>query len=258
MKKYLSFMRVRGDVHKKTLMFLLATTIVNLAYANKDLPLVNVNCEDVKLSINTTRDNRFNFGAYWNEPAIFPNTPKYIEIGDSPRSKIRKFRFKCPDLSVSYDGDVAEIKSKDYPSILEYISKFDYSVGLYSYSWYKYKNIKEGVMNVSYGFNIKDFYIESWVYKSKEGDDLNIGINYDNIPKEAVVGYKIDGAELKPLLFNRKVEYYLDDFKSANKIDIYHKYPNDTFKVGETLKRIHIDKGDGVLRFYRNHSFPLK
>ncbi|KAB0650735.1 hypothetical protein F7P73_15720 [Acinetobacter bohemicus] len=228
------------------------------AFANPSLPLIKVNCDDIKLSINTIRDDRFSFVAYWNEPAIFPNTPQYVEIGDSTRSKIKKFRFTCPDLSATYDGNTAEIKAKSYDSILGYISEFDYPVGLYSHSWYKYENIKKGLMNVGYNFNIKDFKIESWIYKSKEGDDLNLGINYDHIPKEATIGYKVDGGELKPLLFNRKISYYLDDLGVAKKIDIYHKYPNDPFRVGESLKRIHIDKENGVLRFYRNHSFPVK
>lgn len=231
---------------------------VTVTYANVEVPLAKVNCDDVKLSINTTKDNRFNFVAYWNEAAVFPNTPKYIEIGDSNKSQMKKFRFQCPDLIVKYDGNIAEIKAKDYDSILNNISRFDYSVGLYSYSWYKYKNIREGFMHVGYGFNIKDFYIESWIYKSKEGDDLNNGIHHDNIPKEAVVGYKINGGELKPLLFNKKIDYYLDDFNSADTIDVYHRYPNDQFRVGETLKRIHIGKKEGVLRFYRNYPFPSK
>lgn len=226
--------------------------------ANAELPLVKVNCDDIKLSINTTRDNRFNFVAYWNEPAVFPNTPKYIEVGDSTRSQIKKFRIQCSDLIVKYDGDTAEIKAKDYESILNIISEYDYSVGLYSYGWYKYKNIRQGFMNISYKFNIKDFYIESWLYKSKEGDDLNSGIHHDNIPKEAIVGYKVNGGKLKPLLYDRKISYYLDDFNSADIIDVYHRYPNDQFRVGETLKRVHIDKKEGVLKFYRNYPFPQK
>jgi len=227
-------------------------------FANTEAPLIKVNCDDVKLGINTVRDNRFNFTAYWNEPAIFPNTPKYIEVGDSLRSKNKQFRFVCPDLSVSYNGNIAEIKAKSYDSILGYISKFDYNVDLYSYSWYKYKNIREGLMSVSYGFNIKDFNIESWIYKSKEGDDLNLGLNYDQIPKEAIIGYKVNNGELKPLLFDRKITHYLNDLNNANKFDIYHSYSNDPFRAGETLKRIHIDKDQGILRFYRNYPFPKK
>ena len=38
---------------------------------------VKVNCNDIKLSINTVMDDRFNFSAYWNEPAVFPKKPEY-------------------------------------------------------------------------------------------------------------------------------------------------------------------------------------
>lgn len=223
-----------------------------------DVPLIKVNCDDVKLSINTVMNNRFNFGAYWNEPAKFPNTPRYIEVGDSIKSSIKNFRFSCPDFSVSYDGYLAEIKAKDYNAVLDHISKYDYDIDLYSYTWYKYKNIREGIMYVSYGINLRDFNVKSRIYESKEGDDLDSRLYHENIPKEAIIGYKVDGGELKPLLYNRKIGYYLEDFKNARTIDIYNKYPNDPFRVGETIKRIYIDKNKGILRIYRNYPFPSR
>lgn len=243
---------------KKLLLGGVLSFVATSVLAASDLPLIKVNCDDVKLSINTVMDNRFNFSAYWNEPANFPNTPKYIEIGDTIRSKNKKFKFSCPGYLVSYDGNIAEIKAKDYPSILDLISKYDYDLNLYSYSWYRYPNIREGFMNISYGINIKDFHIKSSIYTSNEGDDLNVGFNHDNIPKEAIIGYKVDNGELKPLLFNRKIGYYLSDFENAKTIDIYSKYPENKFRTGLTIKRIHIDKEGGIMRLYRESLFPEK
>ncbi len=217
---------------------------------------VKVNCDDVKLSMNTGRNNRFNFTAYWNDVPNFPNPPKSTEIGDSVRSKINQFNFTCPEFSVNYDGNTAIIKASNYNKLINLIAEYDREIELYSYSWYKYPNIKEGLMYVDYSINIEKYNLKSGTYKLKEGEDLNKRIGRHDIPKEAIIGYKVNNGSLKPILHNRQISYYLDDLKNASVIDIYHKYENDPFRVGASIQRIHIDKENSILKIYRKHAFP--
>lgn len=227
------------------------------AFANPSLPLIKVNCDDVKLSLNTVIDNKLNFSAYWNDSGVFPDPPKYTEIGDSIRSKIKKFKIQCPDFSASYDGNIAEIKSDNYVGALARFSKYSLEPHLYSISGYKYPNIKQGFFNSSYTINLNDFSLKSSIWDINQGDDLNSDIlKYSSIKKDSIIGYKINGGELKPLLYDRKVSNYKNDFESAKTIDIYHKISSSN--VGVVIQRIFIDKESGVLRIYGKSPFPTK
>lgn len=218
-------------------------------------PIVKVNCDDVKLSLNTTMDNRLNFSAYWNDEGTFPNPPKYTEIGDTHLSKIKKFRIECPDFSASYDGNVAEIKAKEGAGIFARISGYDKQLNLFSISGYKYPNIKQGFFNSSYSINLDDLILKTSIYEIKQGDDLNNDIlKYHSIKKDSIIGYKIDGGELKPLLYDRKVSNYIDDFNRAKTIDIFHKISSSN--AGVIIQRIFIDKENDVLRIYAKSPFP--
>ncbi|MEQ1309618.1 hypothetical protein [Acinetobacter bereziniae] len=231
--------------------------VSGFANAETSLPLVKVNCDDVKLSLNTVMDNKLNFGAYWNDAGVFPNPPKYTEIGDSVRSKIKKFKIQCPNFSASYDGNIAEIKSDNYEAVLAKFSKFDLDPKLYSISGYKYPNIKEGFMNSSYSIDLNSFSLKTSIYDLVEGEDFNDNLRKTiSVKKDSIIGYKVDGGELKPLLYDRRVSSYKNDFSSAKTIDIYHKISSSD--VGVVIQRIFIDKENGVLRIYRKSPFPTK
>lgn len=225
------------------------------AYAD-DIQEITVNCDDVKLSINTVMDDRFNFSAYWNEPAKFPAPPKYIEVGDTTRSAIKRFKFSCPDFSVSYDGNVAEIKANSYQDVLEHIPEHSHEIDLWFHGWYQYPAIQEGFTSVNYGFNLKDFSLYTSIYELPEGESLEGNYKYFSVPKTAVIGYVVDNGELKPMLHGRQVGSFKSDLKQANIIDIYHKNKDEKFSVAAGLERIHIDKNRGTLRFYRYSDFP--
>ncbi len=240
---------------KKILFAGMLGVLSTITYASPGLTVVKVNCDDVKLSLNTVMDNKMNFGAYWNEAGVFPDPPKYTEIGDSIRSKIKKFKIQCPEFSASYDGNVAEIKSNSYADVLARFSKYDLDPHLYSISGYKYPNIKKGFFNSSYTFSLNDFSLKSGIWEIEQGDDLNNDIlKYSSIKKDSIIGYKIDGGELKPLLYDRKVAIYKKDFESANTIDVFHKISSSN--VGVTIQRIFIDKEKGLLRIYGKSPFP--
>ena len=219
---------------------------------------VNPSCDNVKLSINTVRNDRLNFSAYWNDPSVFPEPPKYVEVGDAIKSNVNQFKFNCPSFSVSYDGNIAEIKSSSVEEALSHINEYDRELNLYFHGWYQYPNIKKGFTSVGYSFDIETFDLKTNIYKAKEGSNLSSDIRFFEIPKTAIIGYKIDGSELKPLLYDRNVSYYKDDMREANIIDIFHKNNDEKFRVDEVIQRIHIDKANGLIKIYRNHPFPTK
>ncbi len=241
--------------------FLLASATALVFYsspalANPPVKDINVACDNVKLSINTVMNDRFNFSAYWNEPTSFPNPPKYVEVGDTIRSSISRFKFKCPNFSVSYDGNIAEIKADSYEKALEYIGQHNKELNLYFHGWYTYPNIKRDFNSINYSFDIEALNLKTSIYTALEGKDLSGDIKFFEIPKTAIIGYKIDNGQLKPLLYDRKVSYYKDDMQNANIIDVFHKNNDDKFKLDEVIQRIHIDKPKGLIRIYRNHPFP--
>lgn len=228
--------------------------------SHAELPLIKVNCQDVKFSVNTVQKNRFNFGAYWNDPAVFPNQPKYTEIGDKTShagSDILKFKINCEDFSSNYDGNVAEIKAANYDSVLEKLGKHNTDLNLYIRTGYKYPNIKEGFWSIGYQIDLKDFSLKAGGITVKQGEDLSDKIyTFNSVEKSAVIGYKVDGGELKPLLYDRKVSNYLDDFANANTIEIFHKNIGNESAV--TIQKIFIDKENGILKIYRKFPFPSK
>lgn len=236
---------------------LMGLLFCSVAKAETSLPLVKVNCEDVKLSLNTVMNDKLNFGAYWNDIANFPNPPKYTEIGDSKLSKIKKFRIECPDFTASYDGNMAEIKSNSYSDVLTKISQFDVDPHLYSISGYKYPNIKKGFYNSNYSINLSNFTIKTSIFDLKEGEDASTDLMKSlAIKKDSIIGYKVDGSELKPLLYDRRIANYKNDLEAAKTIDIFHKISSSN--VGVIIQRIFIDKDNGILRIYGKAPFPNK
>jgi hypothetical protein len=235
---------------------LLSAISLCCSISSAEVPLVKVNCEDVKISTMTIKKNNFSFYAYWNEPTTFPNPPQSKKIGKTSDGSFKPFRFSCPDFSVSFNGNVAEIKSVNFQSAIDRIGEFDRVIDLYHYSFYRYPNIREGLITVSYSFDLESFNLKSSIYTSKEGDNLDESIFTSDIPKQAIIGYKVDGGSLKPLLYDRKISHYKEDFTTAEVVDIYHKLPSDQFNIGANIERIFLDKKNGVIRFYIKSKFP--
>lgn len=219
---------------------------------------VKPSCDNVKISVNTVRNDRLNFSAYWNDPSVFPEPPKYVEVGDTIKSNVDQFKFNCPDFSVSYDGNIAEIKSSSIENALKHISEYDRDLNLYFHGWYQYPNIKKGFASVGYAFDIDTLDLKTSIFEAKEGSNLSSDIKFFQIPKTAIIGYKVDGSELKPLLYDRNVSYYKDDMREANVIDMFHKNNDEKFRLDEVIQRIHIDKANGLIKIYRKYPFPSK
>lgn len=220
---------------------------------------VKVNCENIKLSLNTTDKNNLRFGAYWKEVSKFPKPPITRSIGNIEDGKNIDFNFDCPNLSVIRTKNVIQIQSDNYENLLKLINDYDQNLDLYHYGFYAYPNIKQDWMVLSYKINLKTFDLKTSIYTSKEGVDLDDSISFtDAVPRETIIGYKVDGGELKPLLYDRKVSFYKKDFENANIIDIYHKMPKDKFGIGANIERIYIDKNNGLLKIFKKNPFPDK
>lgn len=238
---------------KKILLATIAMTFCSTLWAKEVKP----NCGDVKVHLDMGIDDHFEVKAKWKTINTFPNPSETVEVGDNFNSINPSFSFVCPDFSASYDGEVIEIKSTDYQTLLSNVSlgffSDDYRLKLFSYSWYLYPSIYEGRNSDSYAFNIRDFELVSGPFPIKEGAKL--GSSHHKISDKAVVGYRVDDGALKPLVYEREISNYKQDLKNANTINIYHKN-SDAGVKGEDIQRIFIDRKNGILRVYRNYVFP--
>lgn len=244
---------------KKSTNRLFAISILGFISTNTFAVEIKVNCENVKLSLNTTDKNNLKFGAHWKDESNFPNPPISQAVGNIEGGKNIDFNFECPNLSVVKTKNLIQIKSDSYKNVLKKIDDYEQNLDLYHYGFYAYPNIKQDWMVLSYEINLKSFDFKTSIYTFKEGKDLDESISFtSDVPRETVIGYKIDGGELKPLLYDRKVSFYKNNFEKANIIDIYHKMPKDKFGVGANIERIYIDKSNGILRIYRKNLFPNK
>lgn len=241
--------------------------IVSYAPAAYALNPIEPNCDNVKVSFGSD----YSFGGFqpkviWEKVGTFPTPTETIEVGGGIDSKNTGFSFKCPDFSVSYDNKVLEIKGKSYDKVLELIKKsdskyvdenkrIDYDLNLYSHSWYDYPSIRRGLNTISYGLSLKNMDLKKSRAIAYEGQKLPY--QFSGVSKDVVIAYKVDGKELKPLLFEKNVSSYKTDLENANQIDIYHKN-NDMQKKGRGVQRVLIDKRAGILKVYKNYEFPLK
>lgn len=231
---------------------LLLTSFITLAsataYANPQLPLINANCESLQLSMGTSIATELKVVPFWKNPAVFPNPPTEGSAGKDGQP----YRIECPLLSVSDDGNVIEIKANSYKQLLEFIPKYASELNFYGESGYRYPNIREGFYFNGYSYDIHENKFKASIYELKEGSDLskNTSLIFD-VPSKLVLGYKVDGGPIKPLIYDRKVSRYKSDFRNANVIDIYQKLDKPM-----VMERLTIDKQNGLIRMYRSSEFP--
>lgn len=209
-------------------------------FAASAINQVEVNCDNVELSTNTF-SRSLSVIAKWEDKAEFPNPPKKIMVGDTYPSKSKTFSYKCPEYSVSYDGNVLEIVAGAYDRVLEVLSGSDQKLRL---------------KGSSYSFDIKYLELMDISGAIPQGESLAENFRYFNIGKDAVIGYKADGGDMKPMLYDQKVGKYANDLTRAKNIDIYHKNRADRNSLPEAIQRIFIDKDNGILRIYKKYNFP--
>ena len=222
------------------LLSVLVTSCVSIsAIAATDVKKLDVNCDNVKININTRSSANFNLTASWVDTNVFPNPPKENSAGYLYPGNMQYFKFSCPNYSVYYDSDVIEIKAKTYKDIMAAIPSNSQKLNL------RFMGYTFDLANLE----LKDSMV-GLAYSRRFGDDDIFAM----APKTAVIGYKVDGSHLKPMLYNQTVSDYKMDLVKANKIDIYHK--DDEVGSAKIQHRIHIDKPNGILRIYGNYPFP--
>lgn len=226
------------------------TTISSTVYAVDNLPKIEANCENINLILGSRTTTELEVGAYWKTPAVFPNPP----VEETTQKHGVPFIVECPHLTISDDGNMAEIKAKDYKTLIGMIPSFSRDFNLYGYSGYKYPNIKEGFFFNGYAINLENFKLRAGFSDLKEGLDLSKSLNFIlDVPYKIVLAYRVDNGELKPLIYDKKISKYRSDFEKASVIDIYQKLDKPL-----VVERLTIDKVNGSIKMYRNSPFPEK
>lgn len=222
-----------------------------------EVPKIEVNCDDVIINNSPKESGKSRLVAFWKDPAVFPNPPKSNMVGDSDVSSIKKFQFSCPSYSLSYDGNIIEIKGITYEDA---VSKLRGEIPLYYAAGYEYPNIKQGYYSFGYEFDLRDFLLKSNTNKVYPGTNLDTPSrfysNINTIFKGSILGYKVNNGELKPLLYEQQVSYYYEDFENAETIDIFHKINSSPSSA--IVQRIFINKSEGLVRIYYKYPFPIK
>lgn len=219
--------------------------------AHDDYSMIKADCDSLQLTIGSGVNTQLEIGAFWKNPAVFPNPPK----SDSTKNYNKPYFIECPNLGLYDDGNMVEIKADSYQALLNSIATYDKDFNLYARSGYIYPNIREGFFFKGYSFNPETFNLESQGGILQEGMDfkegfLRISVASD-IPNTLVLAYQIDDGELKPMLYDMKVYEYKRDFEKANVINIYQKLDEPV-----VVERFTIDKANGSIRMYRKHPFP--
>lgn len=224
------------------------TLTIPATYANDDYKKLDVNCDTLNVGLGDSVTTELTIRAFWKKPAVFPNPP----LEDSIKNYKPPFAVECPKISIYDNGNVVEIKAKDYKSLIDLIPSYSRKFNLYGTSGYIYQYIKEGFYFHGYSIDLENFTLNAGIYSLKEGADLLKGYNlHFNIPNGLVLAYRTDNGELKPMIYDYKVSKYKADFKKAKVIDIYQKLDKPL-----VVERLTIDKSSGSIKMYRKHPFP--
>lgn len=232
-------------------------TFMIMVFSNNvlaEIPLIKVNCDDVLVNNTPRKSSERRLVAFWKSSAVFPNPSESHIVGDSEVSPGNKFKFSCPNYSLSYDGKVIEIKGITYEEARKVIRN---KVPLYYISGYKYPNIKQGFFSSGYNFDLSNFLISSDYRTIKPGENFNLDEGYvrsvTNLG-DTILGYKVNNGDLKPLLYENQVYEYYEDFENSETIDIFHKIARTPSAA--IVQRIFINKPEGLIRIYYEYPFP--
>lgn len=212
-------------------------------------------CDSLNIMLMSMEDG-LNVNANWKKPGSASNKVKTISMGDLNNVADPSFKISCPNFSANYDGTALKIKADSYKRVVDHLYKqLNRGVDLYNYRWYSDPKLKTDLKVDKYSFDLERLLLTDGYLKLPEGTTLNS--NQSFIPNTAIISYKINGGELKPLLKNKNVSKYSADFKAAKTIDIYHKNP-DIGRKGFGVERIFIDKENGVLEIYKDYDYPTQ
>ncbi|AIK00679.1 hypothetical protein [Moraxella catarrhalis] len=208
-------------------------------------PKKDIVCDTVSLILNANNDS-IKLYADWKKEASFPNPVK------SDRAGYTDYKLTCPNISITQNKGVIEMKSKDYETLLSHFPDYRRKISLFDLSGYRYPNIQEDPYSFSVSINLENWEMKGAFLPVKEGDELSVL----DMPTSGVVGYRVDGGELKPLIHNLKVHSYKSDFEQAKKIEIYVKAESKVGEAKTPVEALIIDKSNGSIKILNKHKFP--
>ncbi|MBF4456099.1 hypothetical protein IRT38_12100 [Acinetobacter sp. SK-43] len=231
--------------------------------------IAGVNCDNVKIEVSGVNDKVYIFAKY-KTIAEFPNSSREVVLGDFITSNQKKYKFKCPDYEVTYNGNELFVKADNLNRIFklfkdEAYTKFDSgpfkevyenksAIPLYTSGNYKYPNIRVDYVSSGYQINLENLWLVERNFALKEAKSYTDDYRVNEL-KNAVIAYKVDNKELKPYFFNNTVYPAYEDFNKAEKIEIFHKRNNDE-NMGVILQKIAINKKEKSISLFKNAVFP--
>lgn len=233
--------------------------MLNQGYAKNELPATKDEppvCDNLTVFMTSSR-----FGlevkASWKVEGNFPNPSKVVNVGDSHGSS-SPFSIECPDVSIDYDGNRLRMQGDNLKSVTDriYTSVTTGGIDFFRSTWYEYPHLRMGLKSDYYGLNLKTLRIYNGISQLKDRNSFE-SRHPSKSHYKVVIGYKVDGGALKPLVYEGKVRSYVKEFSKAQTIDIFHKNP-EALSKGKGVERLFIDKNNGVLEVYKNYDFPEK
>jgi hypothetical protein len=238
--------RKNGEIMRLALT-IAALAVMRLAHADSV-----VDCSTLGLSIDG-RNGDARIVAYWQNKGVFPNPSTESSYGDKESAIQKEFNIDCPDIIISYDGNEVAVGGSSLDFIASKIMPLSsIPIPLYNVSGYRYPNIKQGFFSRSYGFDIQKYELISDFRALRQGAKVT-GFQFLGM-HDPVIGYRINGGDLKPLLFDGFVSDFKSDMKSADLIDIYNKTGDDN----TVFQRISISKKANKITLFKRFAFPEK
>lgn len=189
---------------KKILTILALLTLAPAAAAQKTYTMST--CESVTITSLTD-----NYVFSWKTDAVFPNSPEsYVSYRLSGDLVV-----KCPDLTITTTTSTLKMQFKDTDTMLKYLfPRDDNHFNLLYVSWYDYPSIQAGFNSTYVSFN-RLFEVTEDLRPRPVG--MTVGYKFS----DSVVGYKVNGAPLKPLIFSGKVQPLQATLK--DRVEFYSK-----------------------------------
>lgn len=265
----------------KSLLILAILFCTHNAYSEVLPVLKDVDCENLKIKV-TGVNGDIDVYTEWETQEKFPEPPKKVYVGDFTLSQIKKYKIECPNVSISYDGNELSIRGKTLETVLDYFYSgpknqsttkvvtsnnllnstvnnafkdlYNHAIPLYSSGNYEFPNLKIGFHGNSYKLDLKSLDLQENNFTLKEFKNYKDQYQVFKL-KEAIIGYSIDDKEMKPFFYNSTLYPVQDDFKSAKKIDIYHKRANVN-DIGVMFEKIEINKTENTIKLFKKFEFP--
>lgn len=186
----------------------------------------------------------------WKKNATFPNPAKTGTVEQD-------YQVQCTGISVTSTSQMIEIKADSYDDIIKHLKHYvqGQKIKIFDNAGFVHPTIQARPYSYSLKIDLEKLVLEDWFANRKQLDD-NSKIFSMIVPESGVVGYKADGGDLKPLIYDGKVHEYQQAFATANHLMIFVKTGNKNEDSKSSFEALEIDKANGILRIYKKYQFP--